>query len=58
MAKEKTYRFGDDEITAPEEMSVDTVRKIWEDVHPSLANAEFREVDGAVVFEVKAGTKG
>ena len=56
---EKTYRFGDEVITAPEDLSIDQVRKIWEAVHPSLANAEaVEQEDGSVSFQVRAGTKG
>lgn len=56
---EKTYRFGDETITANADLSVDAVRQAWEAVHPSLANAQAVELgDGSVRFEVRAGTKG
>jgi hypothetical protein len=56
---ERTYRFGEESITADEELSTEQVRKIWEAVHPALANAEFvRNEDGSVDFSVRAGTKG
>ena len=56
---EKTYRFGDEVITAPADLSVTQVREIWEAVHPSLANATAVEMeDGSVSFQVRAGTKG
>ena len=59
MAQERTYKFGDETITAPEDLSVEQVRGIWERVHPQLANAEFaEEEDGSVRFSVSAGTKG
>lgn len=56
---ERTYRFGDETITAPEDLSADEVRTVWESVHPALANAEVQEEeDGSVTFRVRAGTKG
>lgn len=56
---EKTYRFGDESITAPEDLTVDQVREIWQAVHPSLANAAAVQMeDGSVKFEVRAGSKG
>ncbi|MFA5048334.1 MAG: hypothetical protein WC516_04925 [Patescibacteria group bacterium] len=56
---ERTYRFGEEVITAPEDLSIDQVRQVWEAVHPSLANAEAVQLeDGSVNFQVRAGTKG
>jgi PRTRC genetic system protein C len=59
MAEERTFRFGDEVITAPVDLSPDEVRSVWEAVHPALANAEIQEEeDGSVSFRVRAGTKG
>lgn len=56
---ERTYRFGEEVITAPEDLTIDQVRQVWEAVHPSLANAEAVQLeDGSVNFQVRAGTKG
>ena len=35
-----TYRFNDEEISAPENLSVEEVRNLWKDIHPALDNAE------------------
>ena len=59
MADERTFRFGDETITASVDLSPDEVRSVWESVHPALANAEVQEEDdGSVTFRVRAGTKG
>jgi len=56
---ERTFRFGEEEIQADSDMSIEQVRKIWEGVHPSLANAQYTQAeDGSVTFEVRAGSKG
>ena len=56
---EKTYKFGDDTITAPEDLSVEDVRNVWMAVHPALENAQvFAEEDGTVTFRNVSGTKG
>jgi len=56
---EKTYKFGDDTITAPEDLSVENVRNVWMAVHPALENAQvFTEEDGTVTFRNVSGTKG
>lgn len=55
----RVYRFGDDDIEAPTEMSVDQVREVWSSCHPALVNAEARtEEDGSVTFVVQGGSKG
>ncbi len=57
--EERTYRFGDETITAAVDIPVDDVRSVWEAVHPALANAEYQEEEnGDVTFSVRAGTKG
>ena len=56
---EKTYKFGDDTITAPSDLSAEEVRDVWKNVHPALANAEiFEEEDGVVSFRTVSGSKG
>jgi len=55
----KKYRFGDDEIEAPSDLSAEEVREAWMEVHPALANAEIlTAVDGTVEYHVRAGSKG
>lgn len=56
---EKTYRFGEEEITANENLTVAEVQKVWAAVHPALENAEAVAMeDGSTEFRVRAGTKG
>lgn len=56
---ERIYRFGDDEITAPADMSVEEVRNTWAQVYPALENADIVEqADGTIQFVQRAGTKG
>jgi len=57
---ERIYRFGDDEITAPVDMSAEEVRSVWASAgHPALENAEIVENDdGSVTFHLRGGTKG
>jgi phage terminase small subunit len=55
----KKYRFGDDVIEAPENLSAEDVREAWKEVHPALENAEILTAeDGTVEFHVRAGSKG
>ncbi len=55
----KIYRFMDEEIKAPADMSIEEVKGVWEDCHASIANAEAVEnPDGSITFAVRAGTKG
>ncbi len=55
----KKYRFGDDVIEAPADLSADDVREAWKEVHPALENAEILTAeDGTVEFHVRAGSKG
>lgn len=55
----RLYRFGEEEIKAPADMSIDEVRQVWEDSQPAIANAEVvEESDGSVTFALRAGTKG
>lgn len=55
----KKYRFGDDEIEAPSDLSAEEVRDAWKEVHPALENAEILTAsDGNVEFHVRAGSKG
>jgi hypothetical protein len=59
MSEMKKYRFGDDEIEAPADLSADDVREAWKDVHPALENAEvLMASDGTTEFHVRAGSKG
>jgi len=60
MSEEFTiYRFMDEEIKAPADMSVDEVRAVWEDCHAAIANAEVVEnPDGSYTFALRAGSKG
>jgi hypothetical protein len=60
MAEEsKIYRFMDEEITAPADMDVEEVRRVWEDCHASIANAEVIEnPDGSITFALRGGSKG
>lgn len=56
---ERVYRFGDEEITAPTDMSPEEVRSVWAGVHPALENAEIvEEEDGSVSFRQRGGSKG
>lgn len=56
---ERIYRFGDEEITAPTDMSAEEVRSVWSGVHPALENAEIVEnEDGSVTFRQRGGSKG
>ena len=53
------YRYGEEEIEAPEEMSADEVREAWVRVHPGLANATAVQLEAGVMeFMTRAGTKG
>lgn len=55
----RVYRFGDEEIDAPVDMSIEEVRETWSQVHAALANAEYTEnEDGSVTFTVRGGSKG
>ena len=56
---DKVYRFNDEEITLPENLSVEEVRDTWAELHPALANAQAVVMeDGSTEFRVRAGTKG
>jgi hypothetical protein len=56
---ERIYKFGDEEITAPADMTVEEVRNTWASVHPVLENADVVEQsDGSIQFVQRAGTKG
>lgn len=56
---ERIYRFGDEEITAPTDLSAEEVRSTWASVHPALENSEIVEgEDGSVTFRQVGGTKG
>jgi hypothetical protein len=53
------FRFGDDEIEAAADVSIDDVREAWKEVHPGLENAQaVRMEDGSVEFYTRAGSKG
>lgn len=53
------YRFGNEEIEVPSDLSYDDVRKAWTEIFPSLENAiAEKQEDGSVEFKVQAGTKG
>ena len=55
----RIYRFGDEEIEAPAELSPEDVRSTWAQVHPALENADvLEEEDGSVTFRQRGGTKG
>ena len=55
----KKYRFGDDVIEAPADLSAEEVRDAWAETYPALANATVMEAaDGVYEFHVQAGTKG
>lgn len=55
----RTYRFGDESIQAPSDLSVDDVRTAWQEVYPALENARALTLDdGSTEFVVQAGTKG
>ena len=61
MATEGTriFRFGDEEIDAPSDMSPEEVRNTWAQVHPALENADTVENDdGSVTFRQRGGSKG
>jgi hypothetical protein len=59
MADERTYRFGDEVITAPTDLDPEEVRNVWQEIHPGLANATMETRDnGDIDFNVRAGTKG
>lgn len=59
MAENRKYRFNDEEIEAPAEISPENVRAAWKKVHPALENAEIlTAADGTIEFRVEAGTKG
>lgn len=56
----KIYVFGDQEIAAPADLTVEQVREVWSEAHPALANAD-AETDpetGVTTFRVRGGTKG
>jgi len=56
---DRTYRFGEEKIEAPESLSPEVVRIAWAQVHPALENADIVTMeDGSVNFQVRAGTKG
>lgn len=55
----RIYRFGDDTIDAPADMSPEEVREVWSEVHAGLQNAEMIENDdGSVTFRQRGGSKG
>lgn len=55
----KKYRFGDEEIDAPADLSVEDVREAWMEVHPALGNADILTAqDGTTEFVVRGGSKG
>jgi len=55
----KKYRFGDDVIEVPDNLSEAEVLAAWKEVHPALENAVSQMADdGVVEFHVQAGTKG
>jgi hypothetical protein len=52
------YRFCDDEITAPANMTVEEVRNTWASIHPVLENADVVErSDGSIRFIYDFGGK-
>jgi phage terminase small subunit len=56
---ERTYRFGEEKIEAPDTLSPEDVRSAWAQVHPALENADVIQMeDGSYDFRVRAGTKG
>lgn len=56
---ERIFRFGDEEITAPAEMSAEEVRSTWATFHPALENSDIvEEDDGSITFRQRGGTKG
>lgn len=58
MSEMKKYRFGDDTIEAPSDLSAEEVRQAWKEVHPALENAEVIMADGIYEFHTHAGSKG
>jgi phage terminase small subunit len=55
----RTYRFGDETIDAPSNLTPEEVRDAWKEVHPGLENAEIVTMsDDSVEFHVRAGSKG
>lgn len=55
----KKYRYGDEEIEVPADVSVEEVQEAWKEVHPALENATtFIAQDGVTEFHVQAGSKG
>jgi len=59
MAENRKYRFNDEEIEAPADISPENVRTAWKKVHPALENAQILTLeDGTMEFRVEAGTKG
>jgi phage terminase small subunit len=56
---ERTYRFGEEKIEAPDTLSPEDVRTAWAQVFPALENADVvQAADGSYDFRVRAGTKG
>lgn len=52
MTIEIIYRYNDEEIFAPWEMSIEEVRRAWARVHPKISGARFRRdpTDGSITF--------
>lgn len=57
--EQRVYRFGDEEIEVPVNISIEDVRATWSQLHPAIENAEaFQEEDGSVTFIQRSGSKG